>query len=153
MKNLSRQARYALRALYTLAGNEQAGPVLISTLAEREHIPHKFLEAILLRLKNAGVVKSKKGRGGGYALSVPADQITLGRVARAIDGALDPLPCLADGSVPCDGCVDATTCGTHHVMMEVRGAIVRILDATTVASVCSQMARARADSSKASRAV
>jgi Rrf2 family protein len=153
MKNLSRQARYALRALYALTGNEHAGPMLISTLAEREHIPRKFLEATLLRLKNAGVLKSRKGRGGGYALSVPADQITLAQVVRAIDGAIDPLPCLGEGAVPCDGCVDEKTCGTRHVMMEVRNAIAAILDTTTVASVCLEMATVRLEAAKAPYAI
>ena len=66
---MSRKARYALRALYALSAEEARGPVLIADLAEREKIPHKFLETILLELKNAGVLKSKKGKGGGYSMA------------------------------------------------------------------------------------
>jgi len=144
MTNLSRKARYALRALYALAADETRGPVLIADLAERENIPRKFLEAILLELKNAGVLKSKKGKGGGYALARPADQITIGQIVRTIDGPLAPVPCASERAfVRCDECVDETTCGTRQVMKKVRDAIAAILDGTTLADVQAQMARAR----------
>ncbi|HVZ89523.1 MAG TPA: Rrf2 family transcriptional regulator [Polyangia bacterium] len=144
MTNLSRKARYALRALYALAADETRGPVLIADLAERENIPRKFLEAILLELKNAGVLKSKKGKGGGYALARPADQITIGQIVRTIDGPLAPVPCASERAfVRCEECVDETTCGTRQVMKKVRDAIAAILDGTTLADVQAQMARAR----------
>jgi len=144
MTNLSRKARYALRALYALAADETRGPVLIADLAGRENIPRKFLEAILLELKNAGVLKSKKGKGGGYALARPADQITIGQIVRTIDGPLAPVPCASERAfVRCDECVDETTCGTRQVMKKVRDAIAAILDGTTLADVQAQMARAR----------
>src|SRR5206468_11031068 len=96
MTGLSRKTRYALRALYALAGDAARGPVLIADLADREHIPRKFLEAILLELKNAGILRSKKGKGGGYALARPAEQVTMGQVIRIIDGPLAPLPCASE---------------------------------------------------------
>ena len=96
MTNLSRKARYALKALYALTADEARGPVLIADLAERENIPRKFLEAILLELKNAGILKSKKGKGGGYALARSADQITMGQIIRVIDGPLAPIPCASE---------------------------------------------------------
>src|SRR5579871_4073595 len=95
MTNLSRKGRYALRALYALAADDARGPVLIADLAEREKIPRKFLEAILLELKNAGVLKSKKGKGGGYSLARPPEQITMGQVIRIIDGPLPRSPARA----------------------------------------------------------
>ncbi|HSY38801.1 MAG TPA: Rrf2 family transcriptional regulator [Polyangia bacterium] len=144
MTNLSRKARYALRALYALSAEEARGPVLIADLAEREKIPHKFLETILLELKNAGVLKSKKGKGGGYSLARPPEQITMGQVIRIIDGPLAPIPCASERAfVRCEECVDETTCGTRQVMKQVRDAIAAILDGTTLADVQTQIARAR----------
>jgi Rrf2 family protein len=144
MTNLSRKARYALRALYALAADEARGPVLIAELAEREKIPRKFLEAILLELKNAGVLKSKKGKGGGYALARPSEGITIGEVVRIIDGPLAPIPCASERNfVRCEECTDETTCGTRQVMKKVRDAIAAILDTTTLADVRAQIARAQ----------
>ena len=144
MTNLSRKARYALRALYALAADEARGPVLIAELAEREKIPRKFLEAILLELKNAGVLRSKKGKGGGYALARPSERITIGEVVRIIDGPLAPIPCASERNfVRCEECTDETTCGTRQVMKKVRDAIAAILDSTTLADVRAQIARAQ----------
>jgi Rrf2 family protein len=144
MTNLSRKARYALKALYALAAEEAKGPVLIADLAEREKIPRKFLEAILLELKNAGILKSKKGKGGGYALARPADRVMIGEIIRVIDGPLAPIPCASERAyVRCEECVDEATCGTRQVMKKVRDAIAAILDTTTLADVRAQIARAR----------
>ena len=141
---MSRKARYALRALYALSADEARGPVLIADLAGREKIPHKFLETILLELKNAGVLNSKKGKGGGYSLARPPEQITMGQVIRVIDGPLAPIPCASERAfVRCEECVDETTCGTRQVMTKVRDAIAAILDGTTLADVQAQIARAR----------
>jgi Rrf2 family protein len=144
MTQLSRKARYALRALYALSADDARGPVLIADLAEREKIPRKFLETILLELKNAGILKSKKGKGGGYALARSPEQITIGQVIRIIDGPLAPLPCASERAfVKCEECVDETTCGTRQVMKKVRDAIAGILDSTTLADVQTQIARGR----------
>jgi Rrf2 family protein len=142
---MSRKARYALRALYALTADEARGPVLIADLADRERIPRKFLEAILLELKNAGVLKSKKGKGGGYALARSPEQITMGQVIRIIDGPLAPLPCASERAyVKCEECIDDATCGTRQVMKQVRDAVAGILDSTTLADVQAQIVRARA---------
>ena len=144
MTDLSRKARYALRAVYGLSAEDTHGNVLIADLAEREKIPHRFLETILLELKNAGVLKSKKGKGGGYSLARAPEQITMGQVIRIIDGPLAPIPCASERAfVRCEECVDETTCGTRQVMKKVRDAIAAILDSTTLADVQTQIARAR----------
>ena len=144
MTSLSRKGRYALRALYALAGNEGGGPMLIADLAERENIPRKFLEAILLELKNAGVLRSKKGKGGGYVLAKSPGEIVLGDVIRIIDGPLAPIPCVSERAYArCEECTDEATCGTRLVMKQVRDAIAQILDNTTLASALEQSARAR----------
>src|SRR5438874_12513537 len=107
MRNLSHKTRYALRALKMLAREEHAGLMLISDMAEREKLPHKFLELILLDLRKRGILQSKKGKGGGYALRRTPEQITVGEVIRVFDGPLAPLPCVSESSfVKCEECPD-----------------------------------------------
>jgi Rrf2 family protein len=142
MKTLSRKARYALRALYALADEHTNGPVLIADLAAREKIPHKFLELILLELRNAGILRSKKGKGGGYALARAPHEVTLGQVIRIVDGPLAPIPCVSERAYArCEECVSEESCGTRMVMKEVRDAIAKILDGTTLADVRARVAQ------------
>ena len=144
MRQLSKRTQYSLRALYALAENYGAGPMLIAQLAEDEAIPKKFLEQILLSLKSFGLVKSKKGKGGGYLLATPPDQVTLASLIRRIEGPIAPLPCASETQFrKCDECVDIETCGTRIVMREVRDAVSHVLDSTTIAMVCSKVAAAR----------
>src|SRR4051794_9943177 len=96
MRQLSKKTQYSLRALYALAREYGKGPVLIGHVAEHETIPKKFLEQILLSLKNLGLVSSKKGKGGGYFLVRPPDQVTIAEVIRLIEGPLAPLPCASE---------------------------------------------------------
>lgn len=144
MRQLSKRTQYSLRALYALARDYRAGPRLIQDLADEESIPKKFLEQILLDLKSHGLVSSKKGRGGGYILARPPEDITLGTVIRLIEGPLAPVPCASETAFrQCDECVDADTCGTSIVMREVRDAMAAILDRTTLAIVCRKIEDAR----------
>jgi Rrf2 family protein len=144
MRTLSKRTQYSLRALYALTRSYNEGPSLIVDLASDEKIPKKFLEQLLLNLKSRGLVDSKKGRGGGYFLSRPPDEITLGSVIRMIEGPLAPLPCASETAFrKCDECVDVETCGTRIVMRQVRDAIASILDRTTLAMVVRQVDEAR----------
>lgn len=144
MRQLSKRTQYSLRALYALAENYGAGPMLIAQVAEDEAIPKKFLEQILLSLKSFGLVKSKKGKGGGYMLATPPDQVTLASVIRRIEGPLAPLPCASETQFrKCEECVDIETCGTRIVMREVRDAMAEILERTTLATVCRKVEKAR----------
>jgi Rrf2 family protein len=144
MTTLSRKARHALRALYALAAHGDRGHVLIADLAEQEKLPRKFLEAILLELKNGGILQSKKGKGGGYALARPPERILIGEVIRIIDGPLAPIPCVSEKAyVRCAECADEESCGTRLVMKKVRDAIADIVDHTTLRDVEEQIAKAR----------
>jgi Rrf2 family protein len=137
---ISKKTKYALKALTHLALGEGRGPVLIAELAQSEGIPKKFLEAILLELKNHGVLHSKKGKGGGYTLAKPADAIMLGSIIRMLDGPLAPLPCLSQTAYQrCDECRDEATCGIRLVMKEVADATAKILDHTSLADMCRQV--------------
>ena len=137
MRIVSKKTKYCLTALYSLAGSYGSGPVQVSTLAQQGGMPKKFLEQILLVMKIGGIVQSKAGRGGGYQLSKPPDQITIGSIIRMIEGPLAPLPCASETAYhPCEECIDPENCGTRVVMRRVRDATAQILDQTTLADVC-----------------
>jgi Rrf2 family protein len=140
LKTLSKKGKYALRALYHLTREYGRGPVLIATLAQKESIPHKFLELILLHLKNNNLVESKKGRNGGYFLAKDPAGITVGSVIRLMDGPLAPLPCASETAYrKCEECIDEQVCETRIVMRRVRDAMAEILDHTTLADVCAEV--------------
>jgi Rrf2 family protein len=127
------KAKYGLRALTSLARDYGSGPILIADLSSEEKIPHKFLELILLELKRKGILHSKKGKGGGYYLSKPPAEISVGEVIRALDGTIALLPCVSRSAYRrCDECVDETTCGIRLVMKEVRDRTAEVLDGTSL---------------------
>ena len=136
---LSKKSKYALKAALVLAGEYGRGPVLISDLAQREGIPRKFLELILLELKNHGILGSKKGKGGGYFLGKPPRAITVGALIRVLDGPLAPISCVSRTAYArCAECKDEQTCGVRLVMKEVRDSIAGILDSTSLEDVLKQ---------------
>ena len=136
MQMLSKKSKYGLRALLALARQRDHDPVQIAELAEQEEIPKKFLEMILLELKNTGILQSKKGKGGGYLLGKTPEGISLGDIIRALDGPLAPLPCVSQTAYrKCDECHDEATCGIRAIMQEVRDATAHILDGTSLADV------------------
>lgn len=131
---LSQKCKYALQALLVLAKENSDNLLLVSDIAERENLPKKFLEAILLELNRNGLVRSRRGRGGGYALAKPADLITFGQVVRIMDGPLAPLACVSVNYYRrCDECHDEQTCEIRKVMRRVRDAIAAELDGTSLA--------------------
>jgi Rrf2 family protein len=133
---ISKRGEYGLRAMMALASqpaDNQA--VQISLIAQHENIPVKFLEQILLNLKNAGLVNSRMGANGGYYLAHPAAEITLGQIIRILDGPLAPIRCVSQSAYePCN-CPDVENCGLRRVMLQVRNAIADILDHQTLAEV------------------
>ncbi|MBL8977324.1 MAG: Rrf2 family transcriptional regulator [Gemmatimonadetes bacterium] len=140
---LSKKSKYAIKALLGLAEHGSDEPMRIADLARQESLPQKFLELILLDLRNAGVVQSRKGKGGGYLLARPAERIMLGQVVRLFDGPLAPVPCASQTAyVPCADCADEATCGVRLAMKEVRDATARILDQTSLAAVRRKQAAA-----------
>jgi Rrf2 family protein len=133
---LSHKAKYALKALLVLAQEYGQGPILISEIADRETVPRKFLELILLELKNNGLLRSKKGKGGGYALARPPELIHVGDILRVVDGPIALLPCVSKSAYTrCEECRDERTCGIRLVMKDVRDATSQILDATSLADL------------------
>jgi Rrf2 family protein len=111
------------------------GMLQIKEISQREQISPKFLEQILLTLKNAGLLHSKMGVGGGYYLSKPASEITLGQIFRVLDGPVAPIKCVSQMAYESCGCPDEQTCGLRLVMSDVRNAIADILDNTSLADI------------------
>lgn len=119
-----------------LAQRYGEGPILISEVASHDKMPRKFLELILLELKNHGLLQSKKGKGGGYFLAKPPHTITVGQIVRHIDGPIAPLPCVSRTAyMRCDECADERTCAIRLVMKDVREATAKILDNVTLSDM------------------
>lgn len=134
---ISKKAKYALKALKYLGTNyEEKKPVLISKIAEEENIPKKFLEAILLELRNNGLLQSQKGKGGGYLLRMPPEQITFAKVLRIIDGPIAPLLCVSLNFYgQCEDCKTENECTLRPILGHVRDANLAVYEKTTVADL------------------
>lgn len=139
---ISQKAKYALRALVALVRASHHGePVLISEISRGQAIPKKFLEQILLELKRAGIVMSRRGRAGGYVLLRAPEKVTFGEVLRLIDGPIAPLPCLSKIAYRrCSDCADEGTCEIRHVFARVAEATRDVLDRTTLADAVADRA-------------
>ena len=132
---LSKKSQYAFKALIHLAQNTDKGPVLIAEIARKKKIPLKFLENILLELKKAGVLESKKGKGGGYYFAVPPSQVPVAKVMRLLDGPIALLPCVSLNFYErCKNC-DEKSCGLHDMMVNVRDVTLKVLEKRTVADI------------------
>jgi len=129
---LSKKSQYALRALSFLVEKQEEGPVLISEISEKKKIPLKFLENILLELKKAEILDSKKGKGGGYFFNVNPRDITLARIIRLVNGPIAMLPCVSLNFY--ENCMNCNEkhCALHDVLIEVRDATLAILEKKTL---------------------
>lgn len=134
---ISKKTKYAINALVYLA-KEQKGnePIQISKIAEHENIPRKFLEAILLDLKNAGMLSSRKGKTGGYYLHKTPEEINIADVMRLFDGPIALLPCVTYMYYErCEECKDEATCGIRNVFSDVRNETVNLLKKATLSEI------------------
>lgn len=130
---LSKKCKYAIHALTYLAERYQEGPIHIQEIADQQRIPKKFLEAILLELRKAKILNSKKGKGGGYYLYKPPEEVNLIEIIRLIDGAIAMLPCVSlNYYEKCDECKDEIMCGIRHSFIGVRDETLRILAESTL---------------------
>ncbi|MCA1971585.1 MAG: Rrf2 family transcriptional regulator [Caenispirillum sp.] len=133
---ISQKAKYALRALLVLTDAGVGESVLISDIAEGQRIPRKFLEQILLDLKHRGLLTSRRGKNGGYALLRTPDDITVGEIVRIVDGPLAPLPCLSRMAYRrCEDCDSEEACRIRRVFAEAHRANTAVLDGTTLAAM------------------
>jgi Rrf2 family protein len=135
---LSRRSEYGLRALVDLARHQGEGPIALAALAERNHLPVKFLEQIMATLKHSGIVRTTLGAHGGYALAADPSAVSIGRVIRLLDGALAPLACVSLRYYESCSCVDEAACPLRDVMLDVRDAMLEILDTETLADLAAR---------------
>ena len=134
---LSNKAQYAFRALTYLVDKYNEGPVLISDIARKKKIPLKFLENILLELKKAGILESKKGKGGGYYIKQDPAKTSIAAVVRIVNGPIAMLPCVSLYFYQrCKNC-DEKNCGLHDIMEGVRDATLNILEHRTLQDLAS----------------
>ena len=142
---LSRRSEYGLRALVDLVRHEGSGPVALARLAERNRLPAKFLEQIMASLKHAGIVRTTLGAHGGYALAVDPTVVSIGRIIRLLDGALAPLGCVSLRYYEPCSCIDEASCPLRDTMLDVRDAMLEILDNETLAQLAARPGRASID--------
>ena len=135
---LSRRSEYGLRALVDLVRQDGSAPVALAVLAQRNNLPTKFLEQIMATLKHGGIVRTTLGAHGGYAMDADPTTITIGRVVRLLDGALAPLPCVSLRYYGRCSCPDEATCPLRDVMIDVRDAMLEILDRETLAEMAAR---------------
>lgn len=141
---LSKKSKYAIKALVHIAGNIGDQPISVRTIAQEQNIPLKFLESILAELKNARILRSTKGKFGGYSLNRPADEIHMAEIMRLFDGAIALLPCVSENFYErCEECVDELSCGIRQVAMEIRIQTVEKLQRATLANILRQEAELR----------
>ncbi|HBF28736.1 Rrf2 family transcriptional regulator [Rhizobium sp.] len=140
---LTKKGKYGLKALIHLAKLDPTETAFVADIASKNNISKKFLDTILLELRNGGILRSKKGPGGGYALSKPATQIFVGQAVRILDGPLAPIRCASKTAFEvCDDCDHPEDCQIRSAMTEVRDAIANILDGMTLAELVGKTSRA-----------
>ena len=140
---LSQKARYALHALIVLAQHDGEEPVQIADIAEEARVPRKFLEQILVDLKRRGIVRSQRGRAGGYFIGRSPKDISFADVIRTIDGPLALAPCVSVTAYhKCDDCMDEATCSIRKVLMAARDATAEVLESRTIAQAAATARKA-----------
>jgi Rrf2 family protein len=142
---ISQKSRYALRALLFLAAQEPGNPVQIAEIAKHENIPRKFLEAILVELKKPGIVRSHRGRHGGYSLGRAAKDISFADVLRVTDGPLALSPCVSVMAYrKCEDCFDESVCVIRKALLAARDSTAQILESRNLAAAVTQLRRSGA---------
>jgi Rrf2 family protein len=130
---LSRKTKYGIKALVYIAKQDTDQKIAVAEISEKENISHKFLEAILVELKKAGILGSQKGKGGGYYLLKQPEEIEMSHVMRTLEGPIAMLPCVSlNYYEKCDDCPNEEACAVNHLMLQVRDKTLEILKSTTL---------------------
>ena len=136
MPMITQKMKYALKALLTLAdeaAKDRPEALTIEEIAKRSGTPKRFLEHILLEVRNAGVIASIRGRSGGYSLIKKPSEISISELLRTIDGPIAPLPCLSRRAYQrCEDCADEATCRICKIFAEVFWAYLVLIDSLTL---------------------
>lgn len=137
---LSRKTKYGLKALTFIAQQEKGVKVPVSVIAESENISHKFLESILLSLRKAGYLGSKKGKGGGYYFLKPPHEIYMTDIIRLLEGPIAMLPCVSlNYYEKCEDCPDEEKCSVNRLMIEVRDSTLAIFRSKSLADLVNEV--------------
>ncbi len=131
---ISRRGEYALKCLIALSFNYGRGVLQLSEISRQEGIPYKFLEQIMIVLKQGNVVRSRKGKYGGYELAKPPQEISIGEIIRLIDGPLAPTG--NEQELKNMVTEKGRHCGLYAVLLDVRNAVSDILDRQTLSDIC-----------------
>ncbi|HEY8477856.1 MAG TPA: Rrf2 family transcriptional regulator [Chloroflexota bacterium] len=134
---ISSRSHYGLRAMTELAKAYHQGPLPLSEIAQVEHLPLPYLEQVIATLREAGLVEATRGRHGGYRLSRPPAQITVGEVVRVLEGPIALVDCVADDYVA-GSCEVETKCVSRVVWQRVKDSINSVLNSTTLADLCGE---------------
>lgn len=141
---LNKRTKYGIHALLVLARAQREGPLPAATIAARAHVPAKFLEAILVDLRKAGITDTVKGRGGGHFLSRKPEAIEMTELLRLFNGAIALVPCVSLKFYErCEECADEATCAVRDVFLAVRVATVKMLGSATLADLLKREDRLR----------
>lgn len=141
---LSKKCKYAIHALVYLAERHGKGPVQIGEIADSQKIPKKFLEAILLELRNNGILNSKKGKGGGYYLQRSPEEINLTEVIRLTNGPIALLPCVSlNFYESCEECVNEKNCTIRTTFLTIRDETLKILSESNLAALVKKQKKDR----------
>jgi Rrf2 family protein len=132
---ISKKSDYALRAMFTLVEHYKQGPISIRELAQRNDVPKRFLEHIMLDLKSQGWVKSVSGKSGGYILMQAPEKIRMGQVVRYFDSLLAPISCVSVSQY--ERCSQEPGCRFRRVFLQIRNDTTRLMDNLTLAAVFS----------------
>ncbi len=133
---LSRKTKYGLKALTYIAKQPVKETVLIQEIADAENISKKFLESILLSMRKAGFLGSKKGKGGGYYLIKTPKDVKMASVIRVLEGPIALLPCVSLNFYEhCSDCPTEEECAIHKLMIEVRDQTLKVLENKTLADI------------------
>ena len=133
---LSKKTKYGIKALTFLARQKDQTPVLIADIARSENISIKFLESILLLLRNSGFLGAKKGKGGGYYLIKDPKEISMAKVYRILEGPIALLPCASHNFYEkCDDCENESTCAAKRLMTEIRDNTLKVLENNSLADI------------------
>ena len=133
---LSKKTKYGLKALAYIARQENNNPVQIATISTEENISHKYLESILLSLRKAGFLGSKKGKGGGYYMLKAPSEVLMTDVIRVLEGPIAMLACVSlNFYEKCDDCPDENACSVHKLMIQVRDNTLQVLRNNTLADI------------------
>jgi Rrf2 family protein len=136
---ITQKMKYALKAMLALAdeaASETPSPLTIENVAKRSGTPKRFLEHILLELRNAGLISSIRGRSGGYVLIKQPSEVSISELLRLIDGPIAPLPCLSRRAYQrCEDCVDEDSCRIRKAFAEIFWSYLLLIDSLTLADM------------------